>query len=167
MHINYYKTYFKVALSVLLLLSVSRFVPHPPNFTSLIALSFYIPAFFGLSYIPVVVFAFLITDIVIGFHSSLLFTWGSVIVIGLLTIFFKKSFSFRIFGVLTSAIIFFLLSNFGVWLNGSYGYSFDGLLYCYTLAIPFFTNTISSTLLFSLLIEAVIKTFTIFKTNKA
>ncbi len=167
MILNSYKNYFKVALCVLLLLSASRFIPHPPNFTSLIALSFYIPAFFGLRYIPVVVIAFFITDIVIGFHSSLLFTWGSVIAIGSITNFFKKSFIFRIFGVTTSAIIFFVLSNFGVWLNGSYGYNLDGLIYCYILAIPFFTNTLTSTILFSLLIEAVIKTFTVFKTNKA
>ena len=35
--------YIKVAFGVLIALSASRFIPHPPNFTSLIALSFYIP----------------------------------------------------------------------------------------------------------------------------
>ena len=35
-------------LGIFLALAVSRFVPHPPNFTSLIALSFYIPVLFGI-----------------------------------------------------------------------------------------------------------------------
>ena len=47
--------YIKITLVVLIALSASRFIPHPPNYTSLIALSFYIPAFFGTKYTPVVV----------------------------------------------------------------------------------------------------------------
>ena len=74
----------KIFLGVLVVLSASRFIPHPPNFTSLIALSFYVPALFGFRYIPVVVLTFLITDLFIGFHSTILFTWGSVILIGLM-----------------------------------------------------------------------------------
>jgi len=38
------------------------------------------------------------------------------------------------------AVIFFLVSNFGVWLTPIFGYeqSVSGLLRCYTLALPFF-----------------------------
>ena len=34
-----------ICLGIFLALAISRFIPHPPNFTSLIALSFYIPVF--------------------------------------------------------------------------------------------------------------------------
>ena len=37
---------------IFLALAISRFIPHPPNFTSLIALSFYVPVFLGITYIP-------------------------------------------------------------------------------------------------------------------
>jgi len=147
--------YLKVAIGALVVLSASRFIPHPPNFTSLIALSFYVPAIFGLRYIPITVLALLITDIIIGFHSIVLFTWGSVILIGLISKYFNKTIFFRIFGVIISALIFFVISNFGVWLNGSYGYSVEGLITCYILAIPFFGNTLISTILFSAIIETV------------
>lgn len=149
--------YLKIAIGVLLALSASRFIPHPPNFTSLIALSFYIPAVFGLRYIPVVVIALLFTDLIIGFHSTMMFTSGSIVLIGLISKYFNKSILFRIFGSLTGALIFFLVSNFGVWVGGSYGYSLSGIINCYYLAIPFFGYTIISTLIFSVLIETVYK----------
>ena len=139
--------YLKIAIGVLIALSASRFIPHPPNFTSLLALSFYIPAVFGIRYIPVVVFALLFTDLIIGFHSTMIFTSGSIILIGLISKYFNKSIMFRISGAFVGAVIFFVLSNFGVWLGGSYGYDLNGLLSCYILAIPFFTNTVLSTCL--------------------
>ena len=51
------------------------------------------------------------------------------------------------------AIIFYLITNFGVWINGSYGYSFNGLIMCYIAAIPFFTYTIISTIFYSTIFE--------------
>ena len=76
--------YFKISIGIFIVLATSRFVPHPPNFTSLIALSLYVPIVFGLQSILVVVAAFFVTDLVIGFHSLLFFTWGSVVLIGFL-----------------------------------------------------------------------------------
>lgn len=154
---------FKIIVGVLIALSASRFIPHPPNFTSLIALSFYIPAVFGVRFIPVVVFALLFTDLIIGFHSTILFTWGSVILIGLTSKYFLNKTITRIFGVMFGACLFFIISNFGVWTLGSYGYTFIGLSECFIAAIPFFGNTIISTLIFSALIEIV---YLIYKNNK-
>jgi hypothetical protein len=149
--------YLKICFGILIALAASRFVPHPPNFTSLIALSFYIPAIFGLRYIWVVLIAFFVTDLVIGFHSTLLFTWGSVALIGYISKYLSQSMIFRLLGALSGAIIFFIITNFGVWVGGSYGYTFEGFLSCYILAIPFFTNTLISTLIFSSVIETIIK----------
>tara|TARA_A100001388_G_C28701929_1_gene466671 strand:+ start:490 stop:975 length:486 start_codon:yes stop_codon:yes gene_type:complete len=145
--------YLKVSLCVLALLCASRFIPHPPNFTSLIALSFYIPLLFGVKFIPVVVLSLIFTDIFLGFHSIILFTWGSVILIGLISKKFSKSPIIRLLGATSGATIFFITSNFGVWLSGSYGYNMSGLIECYIMAIPFFGNTVISTLIFSFVIE--------------
>ncbi len=148
--------YLKISIGIFLALSASRFIPHPPNFTSLIALSFYVPAIFGTRYISIVVFSLILTDFIIGFHNTILFTWGSIILIGLMAQYFVKSTIFRISGALTAAILFFILTNFGVWLIGYYGYSFKGLILCYTLAIPFFISSVLSTFIFSMLIEFVL-----------
>ena len=147
--------YLKISVGIFLALAASRFIPHPPNFTSLIALSFYVPAFLGVRFIPIIIFSFLITDIFIGFHQTLLFTWGSVLLIGLISKYFKQNLTKRFFGVLICATVFFLFTNFGVWILGNYGYTIEGLITCYVLAIPFFGYSLISTVIFSSIIEAI------------
>lgn len=145
---------------IFLALAASRFIPHPPNYTNLIALSFYVPAFLGIKFIPLVVLSFFITDLYFGFHSSLLFTWGSVILIGCIPLFFKNSFSSRLLGALSGAILFYIVTNFGVWASGSYGYTVEGLVNSYILAIPFFWPMLVSTIAYSLIIELSYKIYT-------
>lgn len=145
--------YLKISLGIFIALSASRFVPHPPNFTSLLALSFYVPAILGLKFLPALVISFVITDMFIGFHGLAFFTWGSIIFIGLISRYFIKNLKNRIFGCLIGVFIFFILTNFGVWSMGSYGYSLNGLINCYTLALPFLGNTLVSTIIFASIIE--------------
>ncbi len=150
-------TYLKISFGIFLALAASRFIPHPPNFTSLIALSFYVPAILGVKFLPALICSFFITDMFIGLHNLTFFTWGSVVLIGLLSKFFVSTLSLRICGALFGAILFFILTNFGVWLLGGYEHTIDGFLLCYTLALPFFTQSIISTIIFSALIESIIK----------
>ena len=146
----------RIILFVFLALALTRLIPHPPNFTSLIALSLYVPVIFGLKFIFIVVASYFVTDLLIGFHSTLFFTWGSVVLIGLLSSYFYNNIYYRISGALIGAVIFFILTNFGVWINGSYGYSFAGLITCYVAAIPFFTYTIISTIFYSAILEMLV-----------
>ena len=60
------------------------------KFYKFISISFYVPAIFGLRYLPVLLISFAITDFVIGYHTLTFFTWGSVFVIGLIAQLFKK-----------------------------------------------------------------------------
>jgi len=149
--------YLRISLGIFIALAASRFIPHPPNFTSLLALSFYVPALLGIRFIPALILCFALTDLIIGFHSTTLFTWGSVLLIGLMSSYFTKSIMTRISGALLGALVFFIITNFGVWTNGMYGYNIEGLVACYTMAIPFFTYSLISTLLFSSIIEAIYK----------
>ena len=151
--------YFKISLGIFLVLASSRLIPHPPNFTSLIALSFYVPALLGLRFIPAMLIAFVLTDFIIGYHSGTHWTWGSVLVIGLVSQYFDKNINLRLIGSLTGAFIFFLITNFGVWLSGMYSLTTAGLIECYTLAIPFFTYSLISTILFSTIIEVFYKVY--------
>ena len=149
----------KIALGILVILSTSRFIPHPPNFTSLIALSFYIPALFGIKFIPIVVIAFAITDAFIGFHQLTLFTWGSVIIIGLCAKYLKFSISKRAIGTFLGCMIFYLITNFGVWFLSKDPLILETLIMTYIDGIPFFGNTILSTILYGILIETIYYSF--------
>ena len=149
--------YIKISVGIFVALAASRFIPHPPNFTSLLALSFYIPVLFGIRYLPALIVSFAITDLFIGFHGTTLFTWGAVIFIGFLSKHFIKNIISRISGALIGACIFFIVTNFGVWSIGNYGYTINGLLTCYTLAVPFFAYSLIATFIFSSIIETVYK----------
>ena len=148
-----------ICLGIFTSLAASRFIPHPPNFTSLIALSFYIPTLLGLRFIPVLLISFAITDLVIGYHTGTHWTWGSVLIIGLMSQYFTKNLNWRLSGSLLGATIFFLITNFGVWTTGMYGYTSVGLISSYVLAVPFFTYSLLSTIIFSLIIETFFKLY--------
>ena len=150
---------YKIFIATLILLASSRLLPHPPNFTNLIALSFYVPLLFGRKYIPLVFFSFVITDLFIGFHKTIFFTWMTVVIIGYISVYFNGIIKDRVKGIIASLITFYILSNFGVWLSGMYTYNISGLLNCYIAAIPFFGNTLVATIIYASLIELIIKLF--------
>ena len=104
--------YLNISIGIFIALAVSRFVPHPPNFTSLLALSFYVPAIFGIRFIPALIISFAITDYFIGFHNLSLFTWGSVLIIGLISKYFLQNILKRIVGALFGCVIFLALDYF-------------------------------------------------------
>ena len=117
---------------------VSRFLPHPPNFTPVIAI-FMLSG--GLSLVPLLI-TYLLTDAVLGFHSYMLWVYASLFAVSYL----QK-------GPIVSSMVFFIITNFAVWTSGYYGFNLQGLLMCYTMAIPFFINTLLSTMLFYHLIR--------------
>ena len=151
--------FFLTSIGIFSALAASRFVPHPPNFTSLLALSFYVPVAFGIRFIPILILSFAITDFIIGYHTGTHWTWGSVLLIGLVSQYFNKNLYWRLSGALLGALIFFIITNFGVWVSGMYGYTVLGLFTCFILAIPFFGYSLISTLIFSTIIEASYKFF--------
>ena len=122
----------------ILAIVVSRFLPHPPNFTPVIAI-FMLSG--GLSLVPLLI-TYLLTDAVLGFHSYMLWVYASLFAVSYL----QK-------GPIVSSMVFFIITNFAVWTSGYYGFNLQGLLMCYTMAIPFFINTLLSTMLFYHLIS--------------
>ena len=146
-----------ICIGIFLALSMSRFIPHPPNFTSLIALSFYVPALFGFRYLPALLISFVITDYIIGFHNTVFFTWGSVIIIAIISKYFSNSILTRISGALAGAVIFYFITNFGVWFGGMYQPNLQGLTVSYIMGLPFFGYSLISTFIFSTLIETIYK----------
>lgn len=142
-----------------LLVLVIRIIPHPPNFSPLIAISFYTPILLGINFLPFLIFSYALTDVVIGFHETLIFVWGSFAIIGLISKIFNSSMNSRILGILASSLLFYLLSNFGVWLTGSHAVKDIGFINTYLIAMPFFKNTLISTIIYSIILEAILKKF--------
>tara|TARA_B100000767_G_C19760609_1_gene534990 strand:+ start:2235 stop:2753 length:519 start_codon:yes stop_codon:yes gene_type:complete len=142
------------AISLILLLAFSRMIPHPPNFTPIIAVAIMSGYFFknlNLS-LFVLVISMILSDIFIGFYNNLIFVYSPLILITI--IFFKISNMINLKNLFLlsflGSLIFYLISNFGVWAAGNlYEKNLNGLIECYLLAIPFFKNTILSTLIFS------------------
>ncbi len=158
---NNLRTNLLLFLSAFVFILVFRYFPHPPNFTPVLALTLYTSMYFGLRSSPFVIMAFALSDFFIGFHQLLIFTWGSLAFISVIGM-FGKSFLSRFSLLFLSSIVFFVCSNFGVWLFSEfYSKDFDGLLQCYILAIPFFTNTLISTFIFGMIFE-----ISIFSKNK-
>ena len=141
-------------ISLILLLALSRLIPHPPNFTPIIAVAIMSSYFFRNIYLSlsVLLISMLLGDYFIGFYKNMFFVYLSLFLIT--SIFFKINYkinykSLFVFGFFGS-IIFFVISNFGVWILGNlYEKNINGLINCYLLAIPFFKNTLLSTIFFS------------------
>ncbi len=141
-------------IGLILLLVVSRVIPHPPNFTPIITIAIMSGYFFKDNYLSIFVLliSMFLGDFFIGFYKNMFFIYFSLILITLIFSSISKKINYQnlfLYGFLGS-MIFFIISNFGVWLiGGLYTKDIDGLIECYFMAIPFFKNTVISTLLFS------------------
>lgn len=137
-------------VSLIFFAILSRFLPHPPNFTPIAAIALLSSKGFTNRWvvflIPIV--SLFISDLFIGLHATIPFVYISFILIALLGMYVKK---INIVSVLVSSTIFFLVSNFGVWLL-YYPISTEGLVQCYTLALPFFLNTVLGDLVYGALL---------------
>ena len=141
-------------ISLILILTFSRLIPHPPNFTPIIAMAIMSGYFFRNIYLSlfVMLFSMLLADVFIGFYYNMIFVYLTLFLITF--IFFNISNKINsknlLICSLTGSLVFFIFSNFGVWFLGSlYEKSLTGLVECYILAIPFFLNTLLSTIFFS------------------
>ena len=157
--------YITISLILIAIALFSRIIPHAPNFTPLISIALVSALLFKeKKYIFISLLGLLLSDVLLDYYhySGYLFTplfFFTYISLGLVFLFsykFNNSLTLKsiVLHSLSGAIIFFLASNFGVWLLGGYTYSFGGLISCYTMGIPFFKNTLSSTLLYSIVLSA-------------
>jgi|TARA_Y100001949_G_scaffold159965_1_gene151247 hypothetical protein len=142
-----------------IILALSRILPHPPNFTPIIASAIMAPLlirdrWFGIA-IPI--FAMLVADIVIGFHPYQTVIYLTLIVIGLVAP-MQRNIKWITAMAILGPVWFFLTTNFAVWLAWDYyPKTIEGLILCYTMAIPFFQNTLISTCLFTGVLTLMIK----------
>jgi len=150
----------------ILVAALTRLIPHPMNFAPLGAMALFGAAYFGNKGLGLLVtlVSWMISDLVLNNlvypadGGAVIFTEGAFyIYAGIVLIYFigtqvlKKVTALRMLtGSLAASVVFFLVSNFGVWMLGLYyPTDMEGLMACYTAALPFFKNTIAGDLFYS------------------
>lgn len=146
-------------VGLVLAVAAMRFIPHPTNFTPLIAVALFAgaksPSRWMAYVLPVA--ALWLGDLFIGTHHLMNIVALSLVLstlIGHITENLRVRDGSRIVvwgasGFLASAAFFFL-TNFAVWLTSNlYPLTTEGLITCFEMALPFFSNQLLSTWLFS------------------
>ena len=141
---------------IIILAAFTRIMPHPPNFTPIIAMGL-----FGGAYLKdkrwallLPVSAMLLADVFLGFHGTMIWVYGSLIIITTLGFLLKRGVTLKNGAISTigGSLLFFLVTNFGVWASSSfYPNNVEGLISCYAAGIPFFGNTLGGSLFYSFL----------------
>jgi len=150
-------------LFISIILALGRIIPHPPNFTPILATAIYTPYMVNDKWIAVLIplSAMFIADIIIGFHPYMLWIYGAIGISTLLSYWsmrFNKKYMQLAIMALVSSILFFIITNFAVWaIWDYYPKTIDGLIICYIKAIPFFQNTLLGTIIYTAIITLTIQ----------
>jgi len=153
-------------IALILFASFSRIIPHMPNFTPIGAM-----ALFGGAYLKNKSHAFLIpvlslwiSDLVINnfvfsyysgftfFYPGFLWQYLSFVIITFVGYFMLKKINYKkvFFTTIISSLIFFIITNFGVWVSGyMYPMNVNGLIMCYIAALPFYKGTLLGFIFYS------------------
>ncbi len=132
-----------IALIIIAIGIVMRLLPHPANVAPVAAIALFAGTYLNKKYalwVPLAIM--MISDIFIGLHDVILYTWGSFILVALIGMWLKNNKRLLNIGFasVASSFLFFFITNFGVWLNW-YPRNLQGMINCYTLALPFYRNT--------------------------
>ncbi len=137
---------------VLCLAFLNIFFAEIPNFSPIAATALFAGYFISDKKLAFIIplGAIIISDFFIGFHSMIWSVYLSFILVVFLGVTMKKRSVLNVLGrSLLGSILFFVLTNFAVFMQGGYTHSFAGLAECYFMAIPFFKNTLAGDLLFN------------------
>ena len=137
-----------IAVLLIALGAAARLFPHPANVAPIAAI-----ALFGGMYLPkryaviAPLIALVASDFIIGFYSwpILLTVYGSFVLTALIGLWIRRRRTFTrvLGGAVFGSILFFLTTNAAVWAFGAmYPHTIGGLLESYTMAIPFFRNSL-------------------------
>lgn len=133
---------------------VSRFLPHPSNFTPVVGIAIFASYYFGLRYSTVAVLAImLLSDIFIGFYhwEMMAVVYGSMLAASAIGSLTTKPTAVNVFmKTLGSSLLFYLVTNWAVWQFGTmYEKSLSGLMQSYMMAIPFFKNSLAGDIFYT------------------
>ena len=122
-------------LLIVIVAALFRVVPHPPNFTPVTALALFSGVYFSNRILGILIpiCVMILSDTILGFYEISYFVYFSFILVSIFGLLYKKV---NIGSTVVASLVFFLVSNLGVWLLG-YPKTVEGFITCYTLALPF------------------------------
>jgi hypothetical protein len=141
--------------AIVIFVIIFRLIPHPANFAPVGALAmlsgFVLPRKYAI-WLPLTAMA--ISDLIIGTHNLMLWTWGSFALLTLLSNHYARRRTVGsgtvVAGAIAGGLMFYVVTNLGVWLqSGMYSLTFEGLVLCYYNALPFLRNTLLGDLFFA------------------
>lgn len=136
----------KLALVLIVLGAVSRLFHLPPNIAAVTGVTLLAGYALRSTWLALLVpiAAMSLADLVLGWYPGVVATYagmaaGVFIARGLL----PRLTALRLVATtFLASLAFFVLSNFGTWAEGWYGYTWEGLVACYIAAIPFWQNSL-------------------------
>jgi len=148
---------FLTLVAIIIAAALFRYLPHPPNVSPIAAMALFAGATFAdrRTAFLVPLLALFAGDLLIGLHDTMVFVYLAFGLTVLAGIAIRKSQRISVIAatVVGSSVMFFLLTNLGVWLTSAlYPMTLEGLSQAYTSAIPFFQNSLLGNLFFSALL---------------
>jgi len=145
---------FAYVLTLLVAAVLCRWLPHPPNFAPVLAIALFGGAAFknGWEAYLLPLGIMFLSDLIIGLHGMMPLIYALMVGFVLVGRWIgqKRSLGRIAGGAIGSSVVFFMVTNFAVWIASPlYPLNGAGLAACYAAAIPFFQNTLVSTVLFS------------------
>ena len=143
-------------IGLIVLALVGRLIPHPDNFTPMLAVALFGGAMLSgrMAYlIPLA--AMFLSDLLMGNSVD----WMTPVIYGCFAVgtglgqWLGRSRTWARTGLaaLAGSILFYVVTNFAVWVtpDGLYPHTRDGLIECYVMALPFFRNEIAGNFLWT------------------
>lgn len=142
-----------LAIALISLAVVARTIPHPPNFTPVLAVALFGGATLrpGLGY-AVPIAAMLLSDFVMEHR----FSWMTLVVYACMAagvalgawLRTRRTWGRTALAAASGSLLFFIVTNFAVWASprSMYAPTLEGLVQCYVLALPFFRNGLAGDL---------------------
>ena len=137
----------RVLISFIIVAVLVRLIPHPPNVAPITAVALFTGTHFSRKHWAMLmpILAMLVTDVFLGFSMITPIVYLAFVGVTALGFVLKKM---NIGTVLLSSLLFFVVTNLGVWFL-YYPLTPEGLMTCFTLALPFFGYAVVGDLFFS------------------
>ena len=140
---------------IILVLALSRLIPHPPNFTPILGMAVFSGAVINKKIFAYIIplIAMLVSDLFLGFHAGMPIIYFSLAICVLIGTFIDSRITIfnSLLCICGGVIVFFLITNFAVWYgSGMYELSISGLMKSYLMGLPFLQNTFISSLIYGM-----------------
>lgn len=159
-------------VGIIIVLAMSRLIPHPPNFTPLSTMAILAGCLFCQLRMGLVIpfCAMFVSDLLIGLHSSMIYVYSALLIISLTCHWLVTTVSIRnlSISVVWATLVFFLITNFGAWISHDmYPTNWAGLGMAYIAGLPFLLNSLLGNIFFMLVTILTVRKISTLNENEA